>query len=132
MTAAQDRATLEDLVVRFTDAFNHDDLDGVMAFFAADACYDEFNGTRSHGKAAIREVLAPQFRGDYGAIRFHPEDIFIDVPAGKALIRWLCTLERPDGIQGWRGLDVLCFENGLVTQKLTYAKAAVPQLKPLP
>jgi ketosteroid isomerase-like protein len=88
------RAQLEDLVIRFTEAFNQDDLDGVMAFMADDATYDEFNGTSNHGKAAIRAAFVPQFRGDYGTLRFHTEDLFVDAEAGKALIRWLCTLER--------------------------------------
>ena len=64
-----DRAQLEDLVVRFTDAFNRDDLDGVMAFFAEDGIYDEFTGVRSEGKDAIRAAFAPQFAG-YGDTRF--------------------------------------------------------------
>jgi ketosteroid isomerase-like protein len=126
------RAQLEDLVIRFTDAFNRDDLDGVMAFMADDAVYDEFNGKISHGKAAIREAFVPQFRGDYGVIRFHTEDLFVDAEAGKALIRWLCTLERDERCRGWRGLDILHFEAGLLKEKLTYAKAEVPLLKQHP
>ncbi|MBI4636964.1 MAG: nuclear transport factor 2 family protein [Candidatus Rokubacteria bacterium] len=122
------RATLEDLVIRFTDAFNRDDLDGVMAFMAEDAIYDEFNGTRSRGKAAIREAFVPQFRGDFGKVRFHTEDLFVDASSGKALIRWRCTLETRRGPAGWRGLDILHFEHGLLTEKHTYAKAKVPLL----
>ena len=132
MTVAHDRKTLEDLVVRFTEAFNKNDLDAVMAMMTDDACYDEFNEHRSHGKAEIRAAFEPQFKGAYGKILFHPEDIIIDAEAGKALVRWLCTLEGADGMQGWRGLDILHFENGLVKVKHTYAKAAVPLLKPLP
>src|SRR5262244_3534982 len=68
--AGGEPGALRDLTLRFTEAFNRDDLDGVMAYFADDAVYDEFNGSRSHGKDAIRAALAPQFRGDYGTIRF--------------------------------------------------------------
>jgi ketosteroid isomerase-like protein len=126
------RAQLEDLVVRFTDAFNRDDLDGVMAFIADEAIYDEFNGRINRGKAAIREAFVPQFRGDYGVLRFHTEDVFVDVDTGKALIRWLCTLERGGQCRGWRGLDILHVENGRITEKRTYAKAEVPRLQPQP
>ncbi len=35
--ASGDRAELERLVIDFTEAFNAEDLDGVMSFFAADA-----------------------------------------------------------------------------------------------
>jgi ketosteroid isomerase-like protein len=120
---------LADLAIRFTEAFNRDDLDCVMAFFADDAIYDEFNGTVNRGKAAIRAAFVPQFRGDFGTIRFQMEDLFVDAAAGKALIRWLCTLERDGVTRGWRGLDILQFENGWLKEKHTYAKAAVPLLE---
>jgi uncharacterized protein (TIGR02246 family) len=120
---------LTDLTLSFTDAFNRDDLDGVMALMAEDAVYDEFNGKRSVGKAAIREALVPQFRGDFGTIRFVTEDLFVDAAAQRALIRWACTLTANGVQRSWRGLDVLHFANGLVTEKHTYAKAEVPRLE---
>ena len=129
---ADDRAKLADLVLRFTDAFNRDDLDGVMSFMADDAVYEEFNGTISRGAAAIRAAFVPQFRGDFGTIRFIEEDLFVDAEAGKALIRWVCTLETKRGPAGWRGLDILHVEHGRITQKLTYAKAKTLLLGPVP
>ncbi len=120
---------LEELVIRFTDAFNREDLDGVMAFLADDAVYDQFNGARAVGKAAIRAAFVPQFRGDYGTMRFVTEDLFVDAANGKAMIRWLCTLERDGLRRGWRGLDLLHFSGRYVQEKHTYAKADVPQLQ---
>ena len=124
-----DRATLADLVVRFTEAFNANDLEGVLALMAEDAVYEEFTGAINHGKTAIRTAFVPQFRGDFGKMRFDAEDLFVDADSGKALIRWVCRLETKRGPAGWRGLDILHVENGLVTQKLTYAKAKVPLLE---
>jgi len=124
-----DRATLEDLTIRFTEAFNRDDLDAVMAFMADDAVWDELNGSVNSGKAAIRAAFVPQFRGDFGKVRFHSEDLFVDPATGKTLIRWRCTLETRRGPAAWRGLDILRFENGLLKEKLTYGKAKVPLLK---
>ena len=123
-----DRATLEDLVIRFTDAFNRNDLDGVMAFMADDAVYEEFTGVINHGRDAIRAAFVPQFRGDYGKMRFETEDLFVDADTGRALIRWVCRLETKRGPAGWRGLDILHVAGGRVTHKLTYAKAKVPLL----
>ena len=123
-----DRATLQDLTIRFTEAFNANDLDGVMAMMAEDAVYEEFTGVVNRGKAAIRAAFVPQFRGDHGKMRFESEDLFADASTGKALIRWVCRLETKRGPAGWRGLDILHFEDGLVKQKLTYAKARVPLL----
>ena len=120
---------LVDLVIRFTDAFNRDDLDSVMSFFSEDAIYDEFNGTRSRGLAAIRAAFEPQFRGDFGRVRFHAEDVFADADSGKALIRWRCTLENGPVDGSWRGLDIVHVDAGRITHKLTYAKAEKPLLE---
>jgi ketosteroid isomerase-like protein len=124
-----DRARLEELVVRFTDAFNRNDLDGVMAFLAEDAVYEEFTGAITRGREAIRAAFVPQFRGDFGAMRFETEDLFVDPATGKALIRWVCTLETRRGRGGWRGLDILHVQDGLVKHKLTYAKAKAPLIE---
>lgn len=124
-----DRAALEKLVIDFTEAFNREDIDEVMSYFADDAIYDEFHGVRHQGKDAIRAAFVPQFRGDFGRMRFHTEDLFLDVAAGKAMIRWLLTLESGDRAGGWRGLDLLHFENGKLTEKHTYAKAKVPLIE---
>jgi uncharacterized protein (TIGR02246 family) len=96
-TTSLDRATLRDLTIRFTDAFNRDDLDGVLALMAEDAVYEEFTGRVHRGSAAIRAAFTPQFRGDYGKMRFETEDLFADDAAGKALIRWVCRLDTRRG-----------------------------------
>ena len=127
-----ERESLEQLVIRFTEAFNHDDLNEVLSMMAEDAIYDEFDGRRNRGKAAIRAAFEPQFRGAFGRIRFHTEDLFVDEPEGKALVRWRCTLEREGRTRSWRGLDVLHVRDGLVTEKHTYAKAERLRLEESP
>lgn len=114
---------LRRLALDFTDAFNRDDLDGVMAYFAEDGIYNEYNGRESRGKAAIRAAFEPQFRGDFGRIRFLPEDLFVDAESGKAMIRWECVIEREGKRRAWRGLDLLHFRGGKLIEKHTYAKA---------
>ena len=120
------RAELKNLVIDFTEAFNRENIDEVMSYFADDAIYDEFNAVRHDGTDAIRAAFVPQFRGDYGKMRFHTEDMFLDVPAGKALIRWLLTFEEAERAAGWRGLDILHFADGKLVEKHTYAKAKTP------
>ena len=120
------RQHLADLTRRFMTAFNDNDLEGVMAFFTDAAVYDEFNGTRNHGKDAIRAACVPQFSGRYGAMQFLDDDLFIDADTGKVMASWRCMLEVKGQPTSWRGLDLLHFQGDRLVRKLTYAKAKVP------
>ena len=114
----------------FTQAFNHNDLDLVMSHFSENgSVYDQFDGTKAEGLRSIREALVPQFRGDYGQMRFIEEEMFCDAQNLKALIAWSCSLETKKGPGSWRGLDILHFnEQGKIITKKTYAKALTPKL----
>lgn len=121
---------LERWTLDFTEAFNAEDLDRVMSYFSEDAVYDQFDGRTARGAGEIRAAFEPQFRGDYGTMRFRGEDCFVDAQARKALVSWTCTLETPRGPAGWRGLDILHFDpRGRITLKATYAKAKTPRLE---
>lgn len=121
-----DRQLLHHLTTRFMEAFNCNDLDTVMSFFTDDAVYDEFNGKRNEGKAAIRTAFTPQFTGAFGSMQFLDEDVFIDSDTGKVMASWRCTLSVKGQPTSWRGLDLLHFRGEKLVQKLTYAKAKVP------
>jgi ketosteroid isomerase-like protein len=126
---ADDRAVLEKLVIEFTEAFNREDIDAVMSYFAENAVYDEFNGIRNVGLAAIRKAFEPQFAGAFGRMRFHTEDMVLDVAAQKALIRWTLTLEEPHRVGAYRGLDILHWRGGRLVEKHTYCKAKIPFIR---
>ena len=123
------RAALEKLVVDFTEAFNREDMDEVMSYFSDDAIYDEFNDIRHVGTEAIRAAFVPQFSGEYGRLRFYTEDLFLDVDAGKAMIRWVLTMEEDTRQGAYRGLDLLHFRDGKLTEKHTYCKAKIPFIR---
>ena len=120
------RDELKQFTLRFTDAFNRDDLDGVMAWFAEDAVYDEFHGARHEGREAIRAAFEPMFAGKFGKVRFEEEDLFLDPEDGKAMISWSCVLTTEERSSAWRGLDLLHFKSGRIVAKHTYAKTARP------
>lgn len=124
---AHSRESLARITADFLHAFNTNDLDGVVRHFAADGVYEEFNGTRSIGHDAVRAAFAPQFEGAFGEMKFIDEDLIVDAEAGKVMASWTCTLEVKGQPTSWRGLDVLTFDaDGMVTHKLTYAKAKAP------
>lgn len=120
------RDELKQITLQFTDAFNRDDLDGVMAWFAEDAVYDEFHGARHEGKEAIRTAFEPMFAGKFGKVRFEEEDLFLDPEDGKAMISWSCVIATSERSSAWRGLDLLHVEGGRIVAKHTYAKTARP------
>lgn len=121
---------LKQLTADFTDCFNNDDLDGVMGYFAADAVYDQFDGSPATGLDEIRASFAPQFEGAFGEMRFTDEDLFVDPEANKTMVSWLCSFDTKSGRTGWRGLDLLHFnEDGQIVAKLTYAKAKTLKLQ---
>ena len=123
------RTQLQKLVVDFTEAFNREDIDEVMSYFSQDGIYDEFNGTRNIGKEAIRTAFQTQFSGAFGKMRFYTEDIFLDIDQGKAMIRWVLTLEEENRSGAYRGLDLLHFTNGKLVEKHTYCKAKIPFIR---
>jgi ketosteroid isomerase-like protein len=125
-TTRLSRAQLEQLIAGFFDAWARHDLDAAMVFMADDALYDEFNQQLWQGKEAVREGFLPQFRGDYGDIQFHVEDLFIDAETQEGLARWSCVFEWKGTRRAWRGLDILKFRDGLIVEKLTYAKTERP------
>jgi uncharacterized protein (TIGR02246 family) len=120
------REELVEATRSFLDAFNREDLDAVMEFFADDGIYDEFSGRRNVGKAAIRAAFVPQFTGAYGTMRFIDEDLFADAVTGKVMASWRCTLSVHGQPTSWRGLDLMHFANGKLVHKLTYAKTKSP------
>ena len=126
------RDDLKARVLDFTDAFNRDDLDGVMAHMADDAIYDEFNGHQAIGLAAIRAAFQPQFDGKFGQMRFLEEDLIVDAEARSAMISWTCAMKTPERYGGWRGLDALFFNAaGKIIRKETYAKTEKPAMRRL-
>jgi uncharacterized protein (TIGR02246 family) len=121
-----ERTKLMEMTRTFTAAFNRNDLDAVMEFFADDGVYDEFTGKRNRGKAAIRAAFEPQFSGAFGKMEFLEDDVFVDAESGSAMISWRCTLFVNGKTTSWRGLDLLRFVGECLVSKRTYAKAKAP------
>ena len=121
------RDELASITADFLGAFNSNDLDKTMSFFADEGVYEEFNGVANKGLDAVRAAFAPQFSGAFGEMRFLDEDLIVDAEARKVMASWTCTLEVKGQPASWRGLDAMTFdEQGKITHKLTYAKAKAP------
>ena len=141
---------IREVIDRFVEAFNVNDLDKVMTFFAEDAIYRPGDGSEHRGPGAIRRAFEPQFSAAFGTMRFDEHDRLIDDASRKAAIRWICrhdlagpkpyslglTLQRvavgllAGSRFGWEGLDVFHFNDaGKIVGKFTYANYTRPQLR---
>ena len=65
-----DQETLRERTRAFTLAFNNNDLELVMSYFAPDATYDQFNDETASGSKEIRSAFLPQFEGTFGRMEF--------------------------------------------------------------
>ena len=115
--------------MRWNDAWDNHDLDGVMALFHKDVLFENWTGANVKGKASLRKAWAPWFE-NHGGFRFIPEDTFIDETEQKVLYRW--QLQWPSFEKGYegrpevrRGVDVIHFQDGKIIKKLTYSKTTL-------
>jgi uncharacterized protein (TIGR02246 family) len=121
---------LESLVHRFTDAFNRHDLEATLSMFAEQADVESYDGARAVGKEAIRTMMAPHFSGAMGRMHFDVDTVMRDDSKGEVWSNWRMTITQPGGESAsFRGLDVLCFVDGLIVKNSVYVKAAAPLLE---
>ncbi len=114
-----------ELVDAIGDAFNSNDIDAVMPFFADDAIFDhgagqEVHGTRFQGKDALREVFGGLFEN---VETVHWETLDTRIFGNKAYCEYRRKAVLKSGeVQEFLSLDVLTFKDGLIAHKDTYYK----------
>jgi ketosteroid isomerase-like protein len=121
MTTGPSTALLKEI----NEAFNTQNLDRIMAFFAEDATFlmargPEPEGRRVHGKAAIRKVLGDRFQ----VIRdMRWDDIDAFVTGDRAVTVWTVLGTGSDGEKlNYRGCDIYQFRGDKILSKDTYWK----------
>lgn len=113
------------LVDKIGDAFNANDIDAVMRFFAPDAVFDhaagpETYGVRFEGTDAIRNVFAGLFEK---VDNVHWKTLDCRIVDDKAYCEYLRTAKHNDGsTEAFASVDILTFRDGLIIHKDTYYK----------
>ena len=111
-------------LARFGAATARHDVDAMMAEMTDDCVFESTgpapDGVRHEGVEAVREQWRRLFAGSKEA-QFTEEDAF---HAGdRALVRWHYGWVSDDGTPGHvRGVDVLRFRDGRISEKLSYVK----------
>ena len=108
-----------------SDAFNSNDINRVMFFFADDAVFDhaagpDIHGTSSVGADAIRAVFGDMFER-VESVKWETLDIRIE--GDKAICQYRRTATFPSGeIHDCKTVDILTFRDDKIIHKDTYYK----------
>ena len=113
------------LLDAITDAYNRNDIDSVMSFFADDAVFDhaagpDINGTRFSGLDTVRGIFKGLFN-NVESVKWTPIDT--RVYGDKAYCEFHRVAKLKSGeIQDFLSIDSLTFREGLIIHKDTYYK----------
>jgi uncharacterized protein (TIGR03086 family) len=111
-------------LARFGSAFGSGDVDAIMALMADDCVFEATgpapDGLLHQGADDVRAVWVELFGQTQGAA-FTEEESFVG--GDRGVLRWRFDWTEDDGTPGHvRGVDVLRFRDGKVSEKLSYVK----------
>lgn len=113
-----------DVIEQFNEAFNHHDVDAIMALMTEDCVFENTqpvpDGKRHVGQAEVRGYWQ-RFFGSSPSARFTTEDIF--AAGDRCTVRWRYDWVDKQGKPGHiRGVDVFRVQGGKVAEKCSYVK----------
>jgi steroid delta-isomerase-like uncharacterized protein len=120
--AAEQRASLGQIVADYNDAWNRHDLDAICAAHAPGMVFENHNaGERAEGDA-VRSHIESIFRNwpdlSFRSRRTYVGDDFV-------VQEWTATARHPGGrTLSWDGLDIFPFEDGKIARKDVYSNAS--------
>ena len=114
-----------ELVDAVGNAFNANDIDKVMQYFAPNAIFDhavgaDEHGIRFEGADVIRTVFSSLFEK---VENVHWETLGCGIVGNKAYCEYRRTAKHKDGSsEEYLSVDILTFKDGLIVHKDTYYK----------
>ena len=124
-TSKEDAGITPNLLDAITDAYNRNDIDAVMSFFAEDAVFDHAagpntNGTRFEGLDTIRGIFQGLFN-NVESVQWTPIDTRMSGDKAYCEFHRIAKLKSGE-VQDFLSIDVLTFRDGLIIHKDTYYK----------
>ena len=116
-----------DLIGRYNDAWNRQDLDAVHALHHPEVVFDNHTaGERAEGADAVRAHIGGIFER-WPSLRFRGRRLH--VADDFAVSEWTATATRPDGVRiEWDGVDVFPLRDGKIARKDVYSTSASPRV----
>ena len=124
-TSKEDAGITPNLLDAITDAYNRNDIDAVMSFFAEDAVFDHavgpnINGTRFEGLETIRGIFQGLFN-NVESVQWKLIDTRVSGDKAYCEFHRIAKLKSGE-VQDFLSIDVLTFRDGLIIHKDTYYK----------
>ena len=124
-TSKEDAGITPNLLDAIMDAYNRNDIDAVMSFFAEDAVFDHAagpntNGTRFEGLETIRGIFQGLFN-NVESVQWTPIDTRVSGDKAYCEFHRIAKLKSGE-VQDFLSIDVLTFRDGLIIHKDTYYK----------
>jgi ketosteroid isomerase-like protein len=128
MSGPDSAAELEQIVDRYNDAWNAQDLDAIVSFHAPGMVFENHTaGERAEGDA-VRGHIAQIF-ANWPDLRFRGRRLY--ARDGLVVSEWTASGTAGDGRRlEWDGIDVFPFENGLILRKDVYSAGHRPRVLP--
>ena len=114
-----------ELVDAVGNAFNANDIDAVMQYFAPNAIFDHAVGADEHGiRFEGADVIRTVFSGLFEKVEnVHWETLGCGIVENKAYCEYRRTAKHKDGSsEEYLSVDILTFKDGLIVHKDTYYK----------
>ena len=124
-TSKEDAGITPNLLDAITDAYNRNDIDAVMSFFAEGAVFDHaagsnINGTRFEGLETIRGIFQGLFN-NVESVQWKLIDTRVSGDKAYCEFHRIAKLKSGE-VQDFLSIDVLTFRDGLIIHKDTYYK----------
>ena len=124
-TSKEEAGITPNLLDAITDAYNRNDIDAVMSFFAEDAIFDHavgpnINGTRFEGLETIKGIFQGLFN-NVESVQWKPLDTRVSGDKAYCEFHRIAKLKSGE-VQDFLSIDVLTFRDGLIIHKDTYYK----------
>jgi uncharacterized protein (TIGR02246 family) len=120
-----DAASVRELVERYNDAWNRQDLDAIAALHDPDIVFHNHTADESaEGADTVREHIGRIF-ANTPSLRFSTRSLL----AGEdfAVCEWTASAERDGRQVEWDGVDVFPIRDGLIARKDVYSASHRPR-----
>jgi ketosteroid isomerase-like protein len=123
---ADDATALRELIERYNDAWNRQDVDAIVAMHAPDFVFHNWTaGERIEGEAA-RDHITRIF-ANTPTLRFTSRRLYA---ADRLVVsEWTAHATRDGRELEWDGVDIFPFENGLIKRKDVYSSSHAPRTR---